>query len=285
MGINKDTFIKILIPSLVFTSLISTIIPELRLMAVLFFILGSITWFLILIKKIEFLTKDDEIDRLLKFFIYPTSIFNVLILFLSKEYRESGNGWIYLILSIFTIMVYLTPQFRNAVTGINKKITKGVFWGVGIAFGFLIINKVLPGFSLLTPEIPFSIIQGVRFIIVVGIAPILEESLFRGFLLNSLQTTYHLSFTSSNLIQGGVLFPSYHFLAYQIFLTTLENIKQLIGATQAVLGALITAAVFGIISGYLVRRFKTMTVSITTHLFINLIIFTSLAVGSLFAFG
>ena len=162
MAINREAFIKLLIPSLIGVSLVITIIEDLRQIGILLFAVGSIAWFLLLIKKIQFFTKDDETDRLLKWFIYPATILNLFFIITSRIYRESGTGWIYLILSIFSILVYLTPEFRRNITGIDKRVAKGIFWGVGIAFAFIFLSKISPNFSLLTPQLPFSLVEGVK---------------------------------------------------------------------------------------------------------------------------
>lgn len=285
MAINRDTFIKLIIPSLIGVSLIITIIDELRTIGILFFAVGSIAWFLFLIKKIEFLTHDEESDRLLKWFVYPATLLNIFFIITNKSYRDSGTGWVYLILSIFTILIYLTPEFKKNIVGIDKKITKGIFWGVGGAFVFLIIAKILPGFSLLTPELPFSLLQGVRGIIIIFFAPVLEESLFRSSLLHIFQTSYGLSFTTSNILQGGVIFPAFHGLAYGILLSSYKTLIELFGATQAIAGSLVVAGVYGIIAGLLIKRFNSILVVIIMHIIINAIIFFTLSVGTFFSIG
>ncbi|MEK6884598.1 MAG: CPBP family glutamic-type intramembrane protease, partial [Nanoarchaeota archaeon] len=233
MEINKTTFIKILLPALIGTSLVITLVEELRNIGILFFAIGSIAWFLLLIKKIEFLTNDDENDRLLKWFIYPAYIINLFFLIFNNSYRQAGAGWVYFILGTLTLLLYMTPQFKHSLIGIDKRLTKGIFWGSGIAFGFLFISKILPGFSLLVPELPFSVLGGIRLIVVAGFAPIMEESFFRGSILNILQTSYNLSFPVANFIQGFILFTSYHGLAYGLLLSAYSTLIELFGATTA----------------------------------------------------
>ena len=92
---NKDTLIKILLPALILSSLFITIIPEIRKIGIIFFIVGSIAWYLILIGKFNILTQDEETDRMLKFFFYPLAIVNLFLLIFSQDYRESGTGWVY----------------------------------------------------------------------------------------------------------------------------------------------------------------------------------------------
>ena len=285
MAIDRGAFIKLLIPSLIGVSLIITIIEELRQIGILLFAVGSIAWFLLLIKKLQFLAKDDETDRLLKWFIYPATILNILFIITSRIYRESGTGWVYLILSIFSILVYLTPEFRRNIVGIDKKVTKGILWGAGIAFGFIFLSKISPNFSLLTPELPFSLVEGVRGIILIGFAPVLESGLFRGALLHIFQESYGMSFTQANFLQGGVLFPSYHALAYGLLLSSYKTLIELFGATNAIIGSLVVAGFFGIVIGYLVKKFGTLLVEIVPHAIINGFIFFSLSVGTFFSIG
>lgn len=285
MAINREAFIKLMIPALIGVSLIITIVEQLRQIGILFFAVGSIAWFLLLIKKVQFLTNDDETDRMLKWFLYPATLLNILFLITSKIYRDSGTGWIYLILSVFSILIYLTPEFKKNVIGIDKRVTKGIFWGVGIAFGFIFLSKISPNFSLLTPQLPFSLVEGVKAIILIGFAPILESGLFRSALLHLFQETYGMSFTQANLLQGGILFPSYHALAYGILLSSYSNLIELFGATQAILGSLIVAGIFGVMIGYLVKRFGTLLVEIIPHAIINGFIFFTLSVGTFFSIG
>ncbi|MEK6879816.1 MAG: CPBP family glutamic-type intramembrane protease [Nanoarchaeota archaeon] len=282
--LNKDFIMKLLIFGLIGTSLFITIVPEYRNIGIIFFIVGALSWIFILIPKFKFFTGDDDIDRLLKFFFYPAFLFNLLLLIFNKDYRESGAGIIYMILSVLSMLIYLTPSFKNYLLGVNKKILNGFLIGTGAAFAFLFASKILPGFSLLTPQLPYAISVNIKAIVIIGFASVFETTLFRGAILTILQTTYNASFLIANLAQSG-LFSLYHLAAYGVALGALTTLTQLYGATAAVSGALVAAFVFALLMGMLVRRYG-LIIELTSHPEINAVLYYALlSVSGIFSFG
>lgn len=283
MVVDKERFVKLVFPALVGISLLITLIPELRLMGIIFFLVGSIAWFLMFIGKPQFLSNDQDDNRYLKFFFYPTALLNLLLLVLSKDYRDSGTGTVYLVLSIITYLLYIS--FPSATIGIPKKFTKGFFIGLSVFAGFFVLNKIAPAFSLLTPEAPFALGSFFRGIVIIGFAPVLEAGGFRGALMNVLMQKYKLSFAKANIIQG-IVFGAYHLLAYGVALGTLETLTQFFGATAAISGSLLTATGYGILVGALVFRFNSIMVELASHMPINAgLFFTVLSAGTFFSIG
>ena len=265
---KSNTYLKFLLVGMLLTSLFITIVPELRNYLIFLFIAEVFAWFFLIIRRFQLFTGDSELDRVLKWFLYPSMAFNLFMTVFNSDYRDSGVGYVYLAMGVFTYLMYFTPSIQKAVIGIPKNIFKGMFWGIGIAVFFLILSGVFPGFSILVPAVPFSILTGVRAIVVIVIAPIMEELTFRSGLLSSLQTTYGFSFWTANASQGTA-FTGYHFLAYGIFLGALETLSDLFGATSAIFGLLFTAFLFAMIAGYFVNKTKNISALQIAHGIIN----------------
>ena len=158
--------------------------------------------------------------------------------------------------------------FPNSVIGISKDIKKGALVGFGIFAGLFILNKLSPTFSLLTPQVPFSILGAFRGVIIIFISPITEAGLFRGAILGTLITKYGLKFPTANAIQSFI-FMIFHFLSYGIFLGALKTLTELFGATIAISGALLTAFIYALIVGYFVYKQKSLIVELVSHPLIN----------------
>lgn len=283
MAIDRELFIKLVFPSLVGISLLITLIPELRLMGIIFFGIGSIAWFLMFIGKPKFLSSDQDDNRYLKYFFYPTALFNLFLIMISQDYRDSGTGTIYLVLSVITYLLYIS--FPQITIGIPKKFYKGIFIGLGMFIGFFILNKIAPAFSLLTPQAPFSLGNFFRGFVIIIFAPILEAGSFRGALMKFIMDKYKISFTKANIIQGNI-FGGYHFLAYGIALGALKTLTEFFGATIAISGSLITAITYGIVIGYLVYKNNSIMVELASHMPINAgLFFTVLSAGTFFSIG
>lgn len=283
MAISKETFIKLVFPALVGVSLFITLIPEIRTLGLIFFGVGSIAWFMMFIGKPKFSSNDQDDNRYLKYFFYPTALLNLFLVVISKDYRDSGTGTVYLVLSVITYLLYLSfPQYT---IGIPKKFYKGIFVGLGVFVGFFVLNKVAPAFSLFTPQAPFSLGNFFRGVVIIIFAPILEAGSFRGALMKFIMEKYKLSFAKANIIQGN-LFGGYHLLAYGIFLGALKTLTELFGATIAISGSIITAIAYGILIGYLVYKFNSILVELASHMPINAgLFFTVLSAGTFFSIG
>lgn len=281
MVLNKESFIKLIFPALVSISLLITLIPEIRLLGIIFFSIGSIAWFLMFIGKPKFLSSDQDDNRYLKYFFYPTALFNLFLIIVSQDYRDSGTGTVYFVLSIITYLLYIS--FPQSTIGIPKEFYKGMFIGIGVFIGFFVLNKIAPAFSLLTPQAPFSLGNFFRGFVIIIFAPILEAGSFRGALMKFIMEKYKISFAKANIIQGH-LFGGYHFLAYGIALGALKTLTELFGATIAISGSLITAISYGILIGYFVYKFNSIMVELASHMPINAgLFFTVLSAGTFFS--
>src|SRR3990167_5546543 len=265
--------VKLLLFALVTASLLITITPEYRNILILLFALGSASWLFLIIRDFKIFTKKPELDKQLKYFLYPAMAFNIILTIINKDYRDAGVGYVYIALGIITYLTYFSPTIQSKIVGIPKNAFKGLFIGVFAAIVFLFIGNAIPGFSILIPAVPFSILQSVRGFIVIGIAPIMEEDAFRSGLLAALQAVYGFSVATAITIQA-ILFTIYHFLAYGIFLGSLNNLTELVGATNAISGLLISALLFGIVSGFIAYKFKNMIILKVMHMIINGVLFS-----------
>ncbi|MEK6884938.1 MAG: CPBP family intramembrane glutamic endopeptidase [Nanoarchaeota archaeon] len=282
--INKKVTIMLLTPTLVFSLLFYIISPENRGVSLFFFIIGVLAWFFLFIKKIRFFTSDKDDNKLLKYVFYPIMILNIILLIINKDYRDSGAGYIYAVVGLLSYLIYMTSGFTQFTIGIGKKLGLNVFIGVLVGVGFIIISKIVPGFSLLQPEIPFSIGTQIKFLIVVIFASPVEEILFRSSLPSILMSAFNFSW---GIIVGicSILFAGAHLLAYGVYTSSLDNLIQLYGATTAISGAIVAAIIWSIASFVLIKKTQSLIPSIVGHTTINFIVFTALSFVSLFSFG
>ena len=176
--------------------------------------------------------------------------------------------------SYYTYITYLIPQIASltaliyicmrkktsVITLCSVKRTSPVYLGlgvvliVGLLFGVGYFNELFVtflesvGLGLTVPSVPNSSpVQFVLSLIIIGVlAPVLEELIFRGAILNSLNGLK----TYQSLILGGVLFALFH-----------QNPAQLL--YQGIVGACLT---------YLALKSGSVLPSVVAHLFNNLFI-------------
>lgn len=135
--------------------------------------------------------------------------------------------------------------------------------GVGIG-AFLIFMNILGFFSLALPPVLNLFATNVgKFLVIVIIAPIVEEIVFRSLLFTFVQN-HVKSLTASALIQGGV-FALFHMVAYSGILIESFNLS----AVLVVGGAFLSAFLFGTAMAFSVRKTNNLLTSIIPHAMIN----------------
>ena len=68
--------------------------------------------------------------------------------------------------------------------GIDQNFVKDGLIGAGIGIGFILLSLITPAIAIGFPSVPASATGTFKFLVIVIIAPILEELLFRGVLAN-----------------------------------------------------------------------------------------------------
>lgn len=193
-----------------------------------------------------------------------------------------NNVLIYLIFLIVSLLIYRTTTFQRVIIGIDgKNAFLTILFGLGAGLAYFFLTKFLPGLSLGVPLLPNAIGDSLKLIIVVIIAPFVEEIFFRGSLL-----AYLRDFNPSEkklwraiLIQA-VLFALAHLGAYISNFYDYSSIGTGFGALGANISVFIAAFLFAVIAGYIDtrRKVRNLWFSITFHLIINALVFTSLSV-------
>ena len=135
---------------------------------------------------------------------------------------------------------------------------------IGITFGIsLIVSNMLGIFSLALPPIASFSTNASRLLVLIFLAPVLEEIFFRGVLSNLLRNIFKGDWIP-NLLQATA-FGLFHLLAYSGM--TLEAFE--LSPILAVGGSFISAILFGISAYIVARRYNNLIVSIIGHAIIN----------------
>lgn len=134
----------------------------------------------------------------------------------------------------------------------------------GLAFGIsLILANILGVFSLALPPVAsFTTDIGIL-LVVIFLAPIIEEVTFRGVLYSYLRNVFK-SKTTARLTQAGV-FGIFHLVAYSgILLEAFDTSSVLV-----VGGAFLSAVIFGFVASIIADRYNNLIVPIIGHAVIN----------------
>lgn len=140
--------------------------------------------------------------------------------------------------------------------GVDERfLGKETMIGLGIGFVFLFLNYFVPKFSLVlgVPDVPYSLGDFGKFMVIVIIAPIMEELLFRGVLTHFLSV---LTKPFVAIVLQGLLFGVFHYTAY--------------GSFSGMNVAFVGAALFGIGIGWLSVRLNNLFPGIIIHAMVNL---------------
>ena len=202
---------------MIITGIFMVILPEYRNYLIYLLLIEVFAW--VYYTKPDWKQVKDENKRLIKYIILPTIIIDLLLIFKYPDF--SSAGLIYLFFTAFAIIIYITPSLQEYLSGFKLPSKEGILLAFGVPIMFVILSKYNNAFSMLTPALSFSIATQIRSLIIMGIAPISEEIIFRGAILSGLMEKYKLGFTESNIIQA-ILFSITHILAYGIFLSSFE---------------------------------------------------------------
>lgn len=216
------------------------------------------------------------VDRLVKLFVLPTAIIVLILLFIFPSFQRAGI--LYLAAASLTLVIYKTVilpgrKRKGEVIGVKKNLLTGGAYGLLLSGGFIFLSWVSPAFTIGVPPVPASAADQIKGFIVIILAPIMEESLFRGALLSLFLNYYGMPFWQANLLQGG-LFSGTHLLAYGVFLEQLDKLTEVFGQVAAISGLFIAAFVFAVIAGIIVHKWKNLFTTIIGHGGINTWVFT-----------
>ena len=179
-------------------------------------------------------------------------------------YTNSGEdfakaGVIFGGMSLFILLFFFYKGIGKKLVGIDNlrgDILYGLIFGVG-----LIMANVLGVFNLLLPPVA-AFTNIAKIVVVVILAPIVEELIFRGIIFNMLSNTF--SFWKAALIQA-LIFSAFHLLVYSG--VPLEQFSTT--GLLAVGGSFISAAMFGLAAQIVNRKYNNHIVNILGHAIIN----------------
>jgi len=214
-------------------------------------------------------SKKKENGRVVKFVIAPSMAVSFLMAFVIPSFRTVGA--LYFLMATFSLVVFSLKRFEKEVIGIKKEIAMPLFIGAGTAIGFFLISKLIPSFSLLTPTLSLSISQDIRFFVIVILAPWIEEA-WRSAVIGFIDDVYKpKKFWKTNLAQS-TMFSSLHTLVYGLALAAYTNWFEVFGAFNAIFGSLMAALAFGLLSGFMMKKFGNIIPSGIAHQIINFIL-------------
>jgi membrane protease YdiL (CAAX protease family) len=146
---------------------------------------------------------------------------------------------------------------------INENWKKDGVIGLLVGIGFVLINLLSPAISIGLPSLGLAVGESARGVVVGVLAPVIEESLFRGailFLLIGLGV-----FVIPAILISAATFALYHFTAYGSSIFTSS-------------GALVGALLFAVIASVLVLWRKSLLPAIVCHAVFNMWLVTKLTV-------
>ena len=139
---------------------------------------------------------------------------------------------------------------------------KDVMIGLGVGGLFIIGNVLTPAITIGMPSLSLAIGDVSRFLVIGLLAPVAEESMFRGALSGFLKGL-KLGLLPIALITAAA-FTVYHLTAY--------------GASLAVAGAYLGAFIFGLLAFALVQWRKSLVPAMILHAIFNIYLLTKMAV-------
>jgi len=137
---------------------------------------------------------------------------------------------------------------------------------IGLLFGGAVIGlNILGLFSMALPPVASVLATNAgRFLAIVLIAPVIEESLFRGVLL-ALGSENTKSFLFANGMQAAI-FGLFHLAVYSGIFLEQFSLK----GALVVGGAFISAIIFGFAAGFVAKKTNNLLPVIIGHSMINL---------------
>jgi membrane protease YdiL (CAAX protease family) len=190
----------------------------------------------------------------------------------------------YIILLSISYMTYLISPFMRYASTISFKgesAIRAASWGVVFGVGFYALTRFVPGLSIGIPTLPAAISDSLESVIIVGVAPIVEEIFFRGVLLAFLLSTPLGRKNQWFAIVGqAALFALAHVGAYITGIYEYPAFAVGLDAFMMNIGAFMAAFAFGLLAGVFVNRnrIKNLTFAIVFHSIVNAILWFQLSV-------
>jgi len=212
---------------------------------------------------------------------------SVLFYVIYPPLREATG--IYGFLTLICLGIYTNPAFQEYLNGIakNRKTFFFLLLGLGLGALFIVIPKILPGFSMGLPLVPASVDSDIRWVIQCVFAPGIEDILRFGVLGLILFLFRKKGISKGELwfaiFTQALFFTALHALAYYNNWYNAPSIYEAFAGLSAVSGSLIFAFLFASITGFLVTRrwCLNLILSISSHYAINQTLFVDVSVVGL----
>lgn len=211
------------------------------------------------------MSKITDNGNVVKYILFPTLFISFIGIFIFEAVRLPLA--LYVVMGLWSLNAYRDKKYQEEIYGIRKGVLKDYIIGGSIGVGFLILFAIAPFFALLSPAIPLSVSSDIRFMIIVILAPLLEES-WRSATMGYIRDIYKTSFAKTNVIQA-IGFGALHVLVYGLGFSAYDQWTQVYGTFLAISGSLVGAVSFGLVSGFMMEKFKGIVPSIGAHQVIN----------------
>jgi membrane protease YdiL (CAAX protease family) len=207
------------------------------------------------------------------------TIFILSLFFVIYPPLRIGTG-IYIGILLIGFVFYSNGLMQSYLKGMTSKNAIMVsLLGIGSGIGFIVLTKIVPFFSIFTPDVPMAIGDDLKWLIIVIVAPIAEEIFFRGALMGFIKWIKpdEKGKWIAILVQGAIAFPLFHLAAYVSGFYMYPSWLAALGATTAVIGSFLGAMVWGTFSGWVVSKdgVNNLLFCIIGHMVINAALFSA----------
>lgn len=180
---------------------------------------------------------------------------------------------VYIAMILVSIFAYTTKDsLKSYLFGLpQKNLAKSILWGVGVGGLFYLVAKIT-GLSIGLPNLPQSIGDTVRNVIILGFAPIIESVFFQ-----SVVYAFIYSRTKSEktaLFGQAGLFSVAHVSAYISGFYNYPSFTEGLSAFYMNIGAFVSAFLFAIIAMYILNKpkIRNLAFPIVFHFIMNLVL-------------
>lgn len=208
-------------------------------------------------------------------------IFLLLFLFGTQPPNISRVLLVYIVFLSVATFVYLFAPFKSHLIGVELRgvsALRSFIFGSIFGGGFLLATKLIPGASIGLPLLPGAVSDSLEAFVIIILAPVSEELIFRGAILGYLSNIFKNK--RNAIIISALLFALAHLSAYISGFYSYPDLPQALSSLGANIGSFIPAFAFGLLSAWFVSKDKirNLLFSIIFHAFVNLVIFTNLAI-------
>lgn len=191
--------------------------------------------------------------------IYLGIVLSLFLVVNSPDFFKASIVYI-----IFLLVAFVLFRKGSYFFGVDKDYFLDISWGIGYSAMFIVPSLLGSSIAIGIPDLPQSLAATSRFLIIVLLAPIAEELIFRGavqgYMIKGLKWNLWLA-----IVIQAVIFSLFHIAAYGSF------------ALQS--GAFIGALLFGLGAGFLVYKTNSLLSSITAHVLFNGFLYANLVVA------